>query len=131
MTKSWSLFLCILAVALPVSLHAQLLDEKPAPLEWVPYVDMDEQAQADLLSANLKLPELVGEGKGIFTLSVDLDNDRKPDTVLYFANRDECGVDGCLYVIVYTQNNRISAYTAYSLKVGPNGLLIDGEKVGS
>ncbi len=96
-------------------------------LTWVPYLELSRDKKQFIADTTPRMLELIGDGKGVFTLSLEMDGDGVQDAVLYFANREECGVDGRLYVMIYSAGKAIKAYTAIDFKVTADGVVLDGK----
>jgi hypothetical protein len=100
-----------------------------AGMEWKKYENIAPAEKAELLSVNKRLPDFIDDGQGLFYIHTDVTKDGNDDFVLYFANPDDCGVDGCLYVVVDVDNKSMKPYTAFSFKLSKEGLMIDNELV--
>lgn len=118
------------AFALLTVLNCAPAQAQDKNLSWVLYADLARERKEFLVNAMPRVLDLVGNGRGVFALSPELDGDGKQDLVLYFANREECGADGCLYLILYSTKKPISAYTAIDFKITEDGVMLDGKLMG-
>lgn len=99
-------------------------------LQWKPWYDQTPDVKSYVTGFARYLPDLIGEGRDLFVLAPDLDNDKQTDIVLYFANPDECGTDGCLYLLLYSKTKLARAFTAYDFKITSEGIKIDNVLIG-
>jgi hypothetical protein len=98
-------------------------------LEWKLLSAQDKSILDFISSVNPKFSRLIGSGDDVYSVVTDLDKDDLDDVILHFSNPDQCGVDGCLYVVIYSSTSTFVAYTAYSFQIAKNNLIVDGTKL--
>ena len=98
-------------------------------IEWKSLAELDKSELETLAKMDTKLSDLVSDGKYIFISNYDYTKDTINDTILFFSNPDDCGTDGCLYVLINGKTNRIDAFTAYQILPSEQGIIVDGRNL--
>lgn len=93
---------------------------------WIPWLSAGDQIWRTVLRIEPKLKDVIGKGEGVYVAVTDMDYSGQNDLVLYFSSPDDCGVDGCLYVILANNGAIKRAYVARSIKRSGQGINIDG-----
>jgi hypothetical protein len=108
--------------------HAQSLPPKSIEdnFTWTPWLSAGERVWGAVMRIEPKLKDVIGDGHQVAVAVTDLNFDRQNDIILYFWGPDQCGADGCSYVILSNNGSIKRAYTARVIKRQGFGLNVDG-----
>lgn len=115
-------------ITLPTSVSAQATQhavEKDG-FHWIPWLSAGDQIWRATLRIEPGLKEVIGMGETVYVAIADLDYSGRNEIILRFTGADDCGVDGCLYVVLGDNGAYKRAFIAQSFKRSGQGVNIDG-----
>ena len=124
----YGLVLCVmsqLVLFTPASSYAQSVTKEDG-LNWVTWLSAGERVWKTVLRLEPKLKDVIGEGKTVAVAVKDIDFDGRNEVILHFWGAEDCGVDGCLYVVLSNDGRTKRGFMAHKfLQVG-DGFNVDG-----
>ena len=98
-------------------------------LSWSSWSKQSPELVKYVLAFSPKLADLIGDGSGVWVALTDIDLDKKSDVILNFKKADDCGVDGCMYAVIYSQTKQMRGFVGNTFEVTPKGVVLDGRYI--
>ena len=73
-----------------------------------------------------RLKDVIGDGRSVGVAALDIGYTGRNQYILYFYGADDCGVDGCLYVVLSNDGSLKRAFIARSFDRSGEGINVDG-----
>lgn len=108
------------------SAYAQQVESSPDGLVWVSWLNAGERIWKAVMRIEPKMKDVIGDGKTVAVAVQDLDYDGQNDMILRFWGAQDCGADGCLYVVLTYNGRTKRAFVANEFKRSGSGMSVDG-----
>lgn len=105
---------------------AQTASAQRDGFQWVSWLNAGERVWKMVMRVEPKMKDMIGTGDTVSVAVEDLDYDGQNDVILYFWGADECGADGCLYVVLSYDGKTKQAYIARQFERAGKGVKVDG-----
>lgn len=92
---------------------------------WVPWLSAGERVWKSVMRIEPKLKDIIGTGTYVDVAMMNPAIEGSP-LILSFWGPDDCGVDGCLYLILKQDGSSKLAFTARVFERSGTGVKIDG-----
>lgn len=127
--KTGLLSLVIVIFLCGTSLRPVFAQDDPSPktqFNWVSWLNAGERVWKMVLRVEPNMKDMIGTGETVSVAVEDLDYDGQNDVILYFWGADECGADGCLYVVLTYDGKTKRGYMAHHFERSGKGVKVDG-----
>jgi hypothetical protein len=100
--------------------------EEQDGFRWIPWLSAGDQIWRATLRIEPALKDIIGKGQEIYVAITDLDYSGQNEIIIRFIGADDCGTDGCLYLILGNNGNYKRAFIAHHFKRSGQGVNVDG-----